>query len=113
MLGVEVIEPGVEPRHAPTPIELGFHGLPGERRHVQPRSARLLVEVVGQTDVPPSHTQRIHTWGRLVGTWPMTRRDTTTTPTRGGIDRGTPTGQPGMSDDARVFVDISTTEGRA
>ena len=68
MLDIELIEPDVEARHPLLAIELVGDGTLRKSRDVQPRSARLLVEVVGQADVPPGHTQRIHTHPRVPAT---------------------------------------------
>ncbi len=60
---VELVEPTIERRHSLSTIEFIRDGALGQRRHVQPRPARLVVEVVRETDVPASHTQIIHTGG--------------------------------------------------
>lgn len=61
MDGVEIVEQRVKRRHSLTSIELVGHGALGERRHVQSCASSLLVEVVGEADVPACHTHRIHT----------------------------------------------------
>jgi len=46
--------------HPPLAVELLDHGALCERRDVQPSAACRVIEVIGEADVPASHTQRIH-----------------------------------------------------
>lgn len=61
MQSVELIKPSVESRHPLPPIQLGGHSPLSQCRHVQPRAAGLLVEVVGEADVAARHTHILHT----------------------------------------------------
>jgi len=52
---IELVEPRVELRHALAAFQFVSDGALCECRHVQPRAPRELVEIVGETDVPPGH----------------------------------------------------------
>lgn len=61
MLGIEFVEPGIEPCHPFPAIQLGGDRPLGKRGDVQPGAPRLLVQVVREADVASGHTQNIHT----------------------------------------------------
>jgi hypothetical protein len=61
VLGIELIEPSVEPCHAVATVELICHRSLRKRGDVQARSASLLIQVIWKTYVATGHTQRVHT----------------------------------------------------
>lgn len=67
MRRVEFVEPRIQLGHPVLAVELVRHCPLRQSGDVQPGAARLLVEVVRETDVPAGHTQRIHTLAKRVG----------------------------------------------